>query len=242
MLDLAAAITAVRAMHFRGINLTMPHKISVIPMLDMLTPAAEIIGAVNTVVNDDGKLTGENTDGKGFTASLIREGVALKDSRITLLGAGGAARAIAVECALAGASAITIINRNAARGQDLADLLFAKTEASAVFLPWEGRVRVPEGTDILINATPVGLMPDSDSCPDIDYASIHPGMMVSDVVFNPVDPLFLQKARQMGARTFSGTGMLVQQAALNFELWTGVKAPLELMDKTLRRAFAGGGR
>lgn len=233
--DIANAILGMRAMNMRGVNLTMPHKVDVLPYLDELTPAARIIGAVNTVVNHGGRLLGENTDGKGFVKSLTDEGIDLHGKTVCLLGAGGAARAIGVECALNGAVKIIIINRNAERGTALRDAIAENTDAQAEYIPWDGAVPVPTQTDILVNATCVGLFPDVNACPDIDYPTIEKGMIVCDVVFNPAMPVFLQKARQRGARTISGLGMLVNQAALNFEIWTDVKAPREVMLEALRR-------
>lgn len=235
--DIANAILGMRAMNMRGVNLTMPHKVDVLPYLDELTPAARIIGAVNTVVNHGGHLLGENTDGKGFVKSLTDEGIDLHGKTVCLLGAGGAARAIGVECALNGANKIIIVNRNAERGTALRDAISENTDAQAEYIPWDGSVPVPEQTDILVNATCVGLFPDVNACPDIDYDTIEKGMIVCDVVFNPAMPVFLQKARQRGARTISGLGMLVNQAALNFEIWTDVKAPREVMLEALRREF-----
>ena len=235
--DIANAILGMRAMNMRGVNLTMPHKVDVLPYLDEITPAAQIIGAVNTVVNRGGHLLGENTDGKGFVKSLTDEGIDLHGKTVCLLGAGGAARAIGVECALNGANKIIIVNRNAERGTALRDAIAENTDAQAEYIPWDGSVPVPEQTDILVNATCVGLFPDVNACPDIDYDTIEKGMIVCDVVFNPAMPVFLQKARQRGARTISGLGMLVNQAALNFEIWTDVKAPREVMLEALRREF-----
>ena len=235
--DIANAILGMRAMNMRGVNLTMPHKVDVLPYLDEITPAARIIGAVNTVVNRGGHLLGENTDGKGFVKSLTDEGINLHGKTVCLLGAGGAARAIGVECALNGANKIIIVNRNADRGTALRDAIAENTDAQAEYIPWDGSVPVPEQTDILVNATCVGLFPDVNACPDIDYDTIEKGMIVCDVVFNPAMPVFLQKARQRGARTISGLGMLVNQAALNFEIWTDVKAPREVMLEALRREF-----
>ena len=235
--DIANAILGMRAMNMRGVNLTMPHKVDVLPYLDEITPAARIIGAVNTVVNRGGHLLGENTDGKGFVKSLTDEGIDLHGKTVCLLGAGGAARAIGVECALNGANKIIIVNRNADRGTALRDAIAENTDAQAEYIPWDGSVPVPEQTDILVNATCVGLFPDVNACPDIDYDTIEKGMIVCDVVFNPAMPVFLQKARQRGARTISGLGMLVNQAALNFEIWTDVKAPREVMLEALRREF-----
>ena len=137
--DLDGAMAGVKAFNMRGVNLTMPHKINVLKYMDELSEAARVIGAVNTVVcRDDGTLFGENTDGKGFVQSLADAGIALAGKCITLLGAGGAARSIGVECALAGAKAVNVINRSAARGRDLAAVINAHTAARAEYLPWNG--------------------------------------------------------------------------------------------------------
>ena len=235
--DLETAFAGCKAMNFNGLNLTMPHKRNIIPLLDGLTQAAEIIGAVNTVLVRDGKYIGENTDGKGFVTALLMSGAELTGKNVTILGAGGAARAIAVECALAGAKKITIINRTEANGTELAQLIADKTPAESQYLSWTPTIAVPEGTDILINGTCVGLHPNGHEKPDINYDTITANMVVSDVVFNPVDPLFLQEARARGAKTVSGIGMLVQQGALNFTSWTGVEAPVDVMYKTLEAEF-----
>lgn len=235
--ELAPAFAGLKAMGFRGTNLTMPHKLDIIPMLDELTEAASIIGAVNTVIEKDGRWLGENTDGKGFVTALRLAGVDPAGKQFTILGAGGAARAISVECALAGAKSIAIINRNEDRGQELAQLIAEKTAAESRYLHWEPAMAVPADTDILINATCVGLHPHVTDKPDLDYSTITADMVVSDVVFNPVDPLFLREARSRGAKTISGIGMLVQQGALNFTLWTGEQAPTEVMYHTLEQEF-----
>ena len=229
--DLAAALSGARAVGMKGFNLTMPHKIDVIPYLDRLTPAAALIGAVNTVVEEDGRWIGENTDGKGFVRSLELEGISLKGACVTLLGAGGAARAIGVECALAGAEKLTVINRSRERGEELAELISRETPAKAEFCLWTPSVKIPP--EILVQATCVGLHPHGDQKPDIDYETITDRMTACDVVFHPVFPLFLQEARRRGAGTVTGIGMLVQQGALNFELWTDRKAPVETMYRTL---------
>lgn len=236
--DFPDAMKAVRALHMKGVNLTMPHKIAVIPYLDELSEAAEIIGAVNTVVvREDGSLFGENTDGKGFVEALLRHGECPAGKIIVILGAGGAARAIAVECALAGAASITIVNRTASKAEELADLIRNKTNVPAVALPWMPKQEIPDGTDILINATCIGLGEDRASKPDIEYDTVKPEMTVSDVVFNPSDTLFLREARVRGAKTVNGLGMLACQGARNFTLWTGREAPLEVMIETLKAEF-----
>ena len=236
--DLDAAMAGMKAFNMRGVNLTMPHKINVLKHMDELSDAARIIGAVNTVVRrEDGTLFGENTDGKGFVQSLTDAGVSLRGAWVTILGAGGAARSIGVECALAGAGRIAVINRNASRGRDLARIISEHTGVKAEYLPWEGTARVPADTDILINATCVGLHPDVDACPDIDFDAIRPDMVVCDVVFNPVETVFLKRAAERGAKCVDGLGMLTNQGCINFTLWTGRPAPRDVMYAKLRSEF-----
>ena len=235
--DLGKAMDSVRIFGMKGINLTMPHKIKVLPYLDELSPAAKIIGAVNTVIQKDGKLYGENTDGKGFVTALKNSGETLDGKKVTILGAGGAARAIAVECALNGAAHINIINRSAGKGEELASLIQSETSSSAQYLTWKSSMEIPADTDILINATSIGFSPNVTDKPDIDYITITDKMCVCDVIFNPVETIFLKAAASNGAKTVTGLGMLVQQAALNFTLWTGVEAPVEVMEKALKREF-----
>lgn len=235
--DLETAMASVRVLGMRGINLTMPHKVKVLTYLDELSEAASIIGAVNTVVHQDGKLYGENTDGKGFVTALKNKGMSLEGKHVTMLGAGGAARAICVECALNGAEHITVINRNAERGRELAALLNEKTNCKAEYLLWEEGMKVPEDTEILINGTSAGFSPNINDRPDIDYSTVTEKMCVCDVVFNPVETVFLREAAKRGAKTVTGLGMLVQQAALNFTLWTGEEAPVGVMEEALRKEF-----
>lgn len=235
--DLQAAMEGVKAFQMKGINLTIPHKVEVLKYLDELSPAAEIIGAVNTVINREGKLYGENTDGKGFLQSLEKEGVSPFGKKITIIGAGGAARAIAVECALAGAVKVTIINRDEERGKELTALLKHKTEAEAEFCPFLKGVGIAADTDILVNATSIGLYPGCDKKPDIDYDTITSRMAVADVVFNDPDTRFLAEAGKRGAKVINGLGMLVNQGALNFEMWTGVKASVDVMEQVLKKEF-----
>ena len=143
----------------------------------------------------------------------------------------------AVECALAGARKITVINGNETRGQELVSLLNRRTNASAVYLPWKGTVDIPQDADILSNATSIGLYPNTDQKPDINYDTIRSDMVVTDVIFNDPNSLFLGEAKCRGAKTVNGLGMLARQGALNFKLWTGVDAPQELMMETLKKEF-----
>ena len=235
--DLGKAMDSVKIFDMKGINLTMPHKIKVLPYLDELSPAAEIIGAVNTVIQKEGRLFGENTDGKGFVTALKNSGETLDKKNVTILGAGGAARAIAVECALNGAAYINIINRSIEKGEELASLIQMKTDSSAKYLNWKSNMAIPSDTDILINATSIGFSPNVTDKPDIDYTAITPEMCVCDVIFNPAETIFLKSAAENGAKTITGLGMLVQQAALNFTLWTGVEAPVDVMEDALKKEF-----
>lgn len=235
--DLGKAMDSVKIFGMKGINLTMPHKIKVLPYLDELSPAAEIIGAVNTVIQKEGKQFGENTDGKGFVTALKNSGETLDKKNVTILGAGGAARAIAVECALNGAAHINIINRSIEKGEKLASLIQMKTDSSAKYLNWKNNMEIPSDTDILINATSIGFSPNVTDKPDIDYTTITPEMCVCDVIFNTAETIFLKSAAENGAKTITGLGMLVQQAALNFTLWTGVEAPVDVMEDALKKEF-----
>lgn len=230
---LADAFRGMRAMNFRGINLTVPHKVEALKYVDELSEEVRLIGATNTVVHENGRLIAYNTDGKGFVIGIEKQGVDLRGKRVTMLGAGGAARAIAVECALAGVREMTLINRDAGRGEALCALLNEKTACRASFVRWEGAARIP-ACDILINATSVGLFPDP-SCPDIRYDDIAPGMIVQDVIPNPADTLFLKKARERDATALDGLGMLVYQGAIGFKLWTGRDAPVDVMRGALER-------
>lgn len=234
--DLADAMKALKAMNMRGINLTIPHKVNAVQYVDKLSPEAEIIGAINVIVNKDGVLIGDNSDGKGFMKSLADRGISVQGKTMTILGAGGAARAISVEAAMQGAAKIRIIN-GSERGEVLCDLINGKTPAIAEYVPWTAGIRIPEDTDILVNATPLGLFPNVDQKPDIDYSTVSKNMIVCDVVFNDPNTLFLQEAAGRGAETVNGLGMLANQGAINFELWTGVDAPLEVMTETLKTEF-----
>ncbi|MBQ6476723.1 MAG: shikimate dehydrogenase [Clostridia bacterium] len=234
---LGDAFAGIRAMNFRGINLTIPHKVEGLKYMDSLSRAAQIIGAVNMVVIEDGKTFGENTDGRGYLMSLEQAGIDIRGKNLTVLGAGGAARAICVESALAGAAKVTVINRSEERGEELAALIREKTDAEAVYLPWTAGMAVPADTDILANATSIGLFPNVDQKPEIDYDSVTKDMVVTDVIFNDPNSLFLQESAKRGAKTIDGLGMLINQGALNFKLWTGVDPSYEVMRAVLMKEF-----
>lgn len=216
---LTDAVRGMRSMGFRGGNFTIPHKVAVIPLLDGLSQAAELMGAVNCVHNVDGKLMGENTDGKGFVQSL-RTITDPKGKNVVVLGAGGAARAIAVELGLSGAAQITIVNRGEARGQALTELLTQRVKVQAQFVAWQGQHMIDDNAQIVINATSIGLG-DAHARVPIDPASLKPEMVVADVIFNPPLTTFLREAADRGCRTLDGLGMLVNQGVIAFKIWTG---------------------
>jgi len=236
--QLADAVRGARAMGWRGFNCTIPHKIAVIPYLDRLSPAAEKIGAVNCVVNEGCTLIGDNTDGKGFLQALATvrhvEGI-----RAVILGAGGAARAIAIELALAGATHLTIVNRSASRGEELAAAVRELTGVAAESVAWCGSYSVPPGTELVVNATSIGLFPDVEAIVPVDIASLTPQMIVSDVIPNPPRTRLVRAAEARGCTVLDGLGMLVNQGVIGIRLWTGREARPEVMRRALEAIFAG---
>ncbi|MBT5908204.1 MAG: shikimate dehydrogenase, partial [Opitutae bacterium] len=207
------AVKGAKAMGFRGFNCTIPHKVKVIEYLDGLGESASLMGAVNCVVRKDGQWIGENTDGKGFVESL-RELTDPSGKNVVIFGAGGAARAIGVEVALAGASKITIVNRTVNRGEELTKLLDEKLPVDADFVPWDGVYDAPDDTDVLINATSIGLFPDVDARLDLDVSTLREGMVVADVIPNPPTTNLVRDARAKGCKVIDGLGMLVNQGVI----------------------------
>ncbi len=233
---LGDAVRGARAMGWVGFNCSLPHKISVIGHIDGIGQSAEIIGAVNCVVRTGDRFVGENTDGQGFLTSLCTV-VDPAGRNIVVLGAGGAARAIAVETALAGAASITVVNRDQARGRRVVELINSQTPGQAKAAAWDETYTVPDGTDIVVNATPVGMLPGVDDQPDVDLDSLSPGMVVADVVPNPPQTRFLRGASERGCKTLDGLGMLVNQGAINIRYWTGVEPDRGVMRRALEEIF-----
>ena len=231
--DLAQAVAGMKALNIRGLNVTIPHKVAIIPFLDELDLLAKKIGAVNTVVNDNGVLQGFNTDAIGFLDALMQKGVEPKGKRVVLLGAGGAGRAVSFVLAERGAH-LVILNRRLELdwAEDLARQLsqtFGR-EVKALESTERNLAQALDGAYILVNATSVGMSPNIDETlvePDL----LKPSLVVFDAVYNPVKTKLLRQAEQIGAQTISGLEMLVWQGALAFELWTGARAPVELMRK-----------
>lgn len=233
--DLADAVRGARAMGFRGFNCSIPHKVNVVRHLDGIGRSAEIIGAVNCVVERDGLFIGENTDGIGFLRSL-EPVLPPAGQNIVILGAGGAARAIAVELALAGARHLTIVNRNAERGSALANLIMTRTSTEASFVEWTTPFHVPKSAAALINATSVGLY-QPDSIPSLELDSLRQGTVVADVVFNPVQTRLLQEATARACTPLDGLGMLVNQGATAIHHWTGIHPDPQILRAALENAM-----
>ena len=239
---LAAAVRGARAMGFAGFNCTIPHKVAVIEHLDGLGESAALMGAVNCVVRRDGKFIGENTDGKGFVETLRRHADPA-GKRVVMFGAGGAGRAIGVETALAGASHFTVVNRGETRGRELTALLDGNvkdavtTPFSADFVPWSGDYDVPPDTDIVVNATSIGLYPDVTARVAVNPESLQPNMIVADVIPNPPKTRFIEEASARGCTVIDGLGMLVGQGRVGIEYWTGVDPDPDVMRQALLDVF-----
>ena len=234
---LADAVKGARAMGWAGFNLSIPHKVNVIPFLDGLGESAAVMGAVNCAVARDGKLIGENTDGKGFLQSL-REIIDPLEKSVVMFGAGGAARAIGVELALAGAEHITIVNRDQKRGQTLVELLNNKTKAKAELAAWKAAYSIPAGVTIAINATSIGLYPDVNARLDIAVDSLRKELVVADVIPNPPRTNLIKDAEARGCKTLDGLGMLVNQGVIGGKYWTGVDVDPNIMKRKLEEIFS----
>lgn len=232
---LADAIAGIRAMGLAGLNVTIPHKINVVDMLDELDESASLVGAVNTVKNDRGKLIGYNTDGDGALRALEEKIGSLSGKEVLLLGAGGAARAIAFSLVGAGAK-LAIANRTASKARALASAIEEKLGGSVeqVDMNRAKLMKVLKGADVLINTTTVGMYPDVDRTL-VTSSMMHRGLVVNDIVYKPLQTRLLREAKRAGAKTVDGLGMLVHQGALAFEIWTGKRAPIKVMMAAAKR-------
>lgn len=233
---LADAVRGATAMGWIGFNCSLPHKVAVIDLIDEVDRSARLIGAVNCVVSAGGPLIGHNTDGQGFVASLstVRDPAG---EHVLLLGGGGAARAIAVEVALAGAARVTVANRSVDRAVEIAQLVSDETETMAEVLAWTEGLAPPDDVGVVVNATSLGLA-GSPPVP-LELGEDASRLVVCDVIPNPPDTDLLQRARAAGATTLDGRGMLLNQAARNLWLWTGVDPDREVMGRALDVAIAG---
>ncbi len=236
---LARMMTGVKAMAIAGLNVTVPHKITIIDMLDKIEESAKLIGAVNTVKNVGGKLVGFNTDGEGALQGLEQKTGKLTGKKVVLLGAGGAARAIAFSLAKVGAE-ISIANRTVSRARVLASTIEKSFGVSvkSLGLSRSELTKVIKQADVLINATTVGMHPNVGQTL-VTADMMHRGLVVNDIVYKPLETRLLREAKRAGARTVDGLGMLVHQGALSFEIWTGKRAPIKVMEAAARRELGG---
>jgi shikimate dehydrogenase len=236
---LADAVKGARAMGWMGFNCSIPHKVAVIDHLDGLGDSARIMGAVNCAVRRGEQFIGENTDGKGFLKSLS-EVVDPKGKSVVMFGAGGAARAIGVELALAGVKSINVVNRGRERGLGLVKLLNENTPVKAMLVHWPKGYSIPSGTDIVINATSIGLA-DANAALDLYLNSLKPEMVAADVIPNPPRTRFVRDAHARGCKVIDGLGMLINQGVIGVKYWTGVDVDPLSMRRKLEEIFGGKG-
>lgn len=237
---LASAVAAVGALNLAGVNVTIPHKVAIVPHLHEVDQSARLIGAVNTVVNRNGALIGYNTDGAGFSQSLRMEaGFEAAGKRVLLVGAGGAARAIGVQLALEAAQQVDVANRTLDRATALT--AFLTKELGVTSRPYALEDLTPATTepyDLIVHTTSWGMEPNAAVPPLLMPTALHAHTLVADIVYTPQDTSLLQAARERGCAVLAGLGMLVYQAALAYELWTGRGAPVDVMYNVLREQLA----
>lgn len=232
--DLKSAISSMRSLGVRGLNVTVPHKEKIVKYLDYIDKEASLIKAVNTIVNEKGKLKGFNTDGKGFVKSLKEEfGISPQGKRFFIMGAGGAARAISFSIALRGAGRIILVDAVAEKAIKLANTLTRNTSSEVIALKNErrGMRELILDSDVLVNATPCGMKASDRRL--LDPNLLHRRLCVYDIIYNPRTTKLLKDARNKGARIANGMGMLLNQGAISFNLWTGRHAPVHVMKKAL---------
>ncbi|MBP1045672.1 shikimate dehydrogenase [Enterococcus sp. BWM-S5] len=230
---LTQAIDSIRALDMLGANLSMPHKMAAVPMMDELSEAAKLVGAINTIVNENGKLTGYTTDGTGFMRSLKDQEIDIIGKKMTIIGAGGAATAIIVQAALDGVKEIAVYNRR--------DEFFEKVKEKLIYIEknTDCSIHLHDLTEqeeltkdilesgLLVNATGVGMKPNLDASPIEDFTMLRADLPVYDVIYTPRETRLLKEAKARGAKTMNGLGMLLYQGAAAFELWTGKEMPIE---------------
>jgi len=237
----ALVASELRGTDFAGGSVTIPHKLAIIELLDWVDPSALRIGAVNTIVNEDGQLKGYNTDGIGALRGITEAYGDVEDARVVMVGAGGAARAVGYHLSTA-VRELTIANRTLERAEELAASLAANPECRATVrsIPLERdalRAAIMEA-DILVNGTPLGMHPKTDDTP-VQREMLHPGLLVFDLVYNPIKTRLLREAEEAGAAILPGVNMLVYQGAAAFKMWTGEDPPVETMKAAVVGALGG---
>ena len=232
---LKTAVEGLKTLGIRGFNCTMPDKNLMCELTDRLSPAAKMMGAVNTVLNEDGVLTGYNTDGVGYMQAVKDAGYDIIGKKMTLLGAGGAATAVCVQAALDGVEEINVFSIHDQffqRAQNMVDTINKETKCKARLYDFEDESMLKKSIDnshILTNGTSVGMAPNIDGCIIKDGSFLHEGLIVSDVIYNPRETKLLKMAKENGCHTFNGLYMLLYQGAEAFKIWTGKEMPVEII-------------
>jgi shikimate dehydrogenase len=240
--SLGPAIRSLSHLGIVGVNLTIPHKEHVLPFLDAITDEAREIGAVNTVYSQDGKIYGDNTDGRGFYEPLQEQGITLRGRQVVVIGAGGAARAVVFRLAREGAQ-IVLTNRSWERAERLAQAVSAGYGINTIkTVAWEETQELGEAiarAELLVHTTRIGMYPEVDALPPLPLEAFHPDLLVYDLVYNPVETLLLKQAQARGCRTLNGVKMLVYQGAAAFERWTGIWPPTGVMEAAVLKGMRG---
>jgi shikimate dehydrogenase len=235
--SLREAMNGMKALGIAGCCVTIPHKVAVMPYLDNIDPLALDIGSVNTIVNNNGLLTGYNTDAPGFLEPLAKREIPLEGKNAVMLGAGGAARAVSFMLVNEGVK-LTVLNRTLERAADLAGRIkkSLKKEVVSLEMTPDNLERSVSAADILVNTTSVGMSPDVNKTP-VPTDLLRKGLVVYDIIYNPGETRLLREAKEKGAVALNGEEMLAWQGALAFEKWTGHKAPIDIMLRELRKAL-----
>ena len=232
---LRPAIKGLAPLGYRGVGITVPYKVDVIPLLDEIDDDVKAIGAANYLTIEDGRLIGHNNDGKGVVKAIQKQR-SLKGAQVVMLGAGGAGRAMAVEIAWAGAAQLTLVTRREEQGREVAERITAVSGVPAHWQAWSSPVQVPAGTTVLMNATHLGCAPELEPVP-VDWSTVAPGCLAVDVITNPRITPFLQMAREHGCGVVDGVEMLVQLAMQLFTLWTGIVPEEEVFQRAVAAAL-----
>lgn len=243
--NLEDVLKAMRVLNVAGFNVTMPNKTNVIPLLDEIAPEAQWIGAVNTVINDNGRLIGHNTDGKGYVQALREEGIDFEGKKFVVVGAGGGAKAVAIQLAADGAGEIVILNRHLEGAEIISNVIKDKIptcKASALEFNADTLKEALKDADILVNTTSVGMTPNEDASIVTDPSVLRRELIVSDIIYKPAKTKLLKMAEAAGCRTINGFGMMIWQGAMAFKIWTGEDMPVDLVKQKFLQTLGAAGK
>lgn len=230
---LPQAVAGLKALGFVGVNVTIPHKVAIMDYLDEIDNSAKLVGAVNTIVVNEKRLIGYNTDADGYIRSLEQAGITVAGKSAVILGAGGAARAVAAGFVSANITSLTIAARDRNKADMIASLVAGTIPVKGTAWDSQAVVAALSTADIVVNATPLGMYPAIASQPPLLWDLLQQSAAVSDLVYNPLVTHFMAEGTRRGHTVVGGEGMLIEQGALAFELWTGCRAPREIMRQAL---------